>query len=144
MDKIQYVGEALWIGYLCKAFIIGGFVAALLSAVSYTFSSWGSSTQAPAWKRLGNIGFAVHALLIISLLGLMFYAMVQQHYEYSYVFDHVSGDLPMKYILSAFWEGQEGSFLLWMFWHLVIGAVIIAINDQFKLEVMAEIGRAHV
>lgn len=144
MDKIQYVGEALWIGYLCKAFIIGGFVAALFSAVSYTISSLGRDDQAQSWKRLGNIGFAVHALLIISLLGLMFYAMVNQHYEYSYVFDHVSGDLPMKYILSAFWEGQEGSFLLWMFWHLVIGAVIISINDPFKLEVMAVIMVAEI
>lgn len=50
MDKIQYVGEALWIGYLCKAFIIGGFVAALLSAVSYTFSSWEAQLRHPHGK----------------------------------------------------------------------------------------------
>lgn len=144
MDKIQYVGEALWIGHLCKAFILGGFAAALFSTFSYVLASVGKPQSAPSWKRLGNIGFGIHALLIVSLLGLMFYAMVKQHYEYSYVFDHVSGDLPMKYILSAFWEGQEGSFLLWMFWHLVIGAVLIRINDEFNTEVMAVVMLAEV
>lgn len=137
MDKIQYVGEALWIGYLCKAFILGGFVTSVLSLFSYAFASFGPSTSSINWKKLGLVSFGIHAALILSLLGLMFYAMTHQHYEYSYVFDHVSGELPMKYILSAFWEGQEGSFLLWMFWNLVIGTVLIRINDEFNVEVMA-------
>ena len=137
MDKIQYVGEALWIGYLCKAFILGGFITALLSLFSFSYASFAGVTKADGWRRLGKLSFMLHAALILSLLGLMFYTMTHQHYEYSYVFDHVSGELPMKYILSAFWEGQEGSFLLWMFWNLVIGGVLIKINDEFNTEVMA-------
>lgn len=30
----------------------------------------------------------------------------------------------MKYILSCFWEGQEGSFLLWTFWNVVLGLIL--------------------
>jgi len=50
--------------------------------------------------------------------------MSQFYYEYQYVQAHVSDDLPMRYILSAFWEGQEGSFMLWMMWHAVLGTFI--------------------
>ena len=30
----------------------------------------------------------------------------------------------MRFIFSAFWGGQEGGFLLWMFWHNVLGLVL--------------------
>jgi cytochrome c-type biogenesis protein CcmF len=145
MDKIQYVGEALWIGHLCKAFIFGSFIAALLSFTSYAISTYrrGSSDH-DSWKSIGKTAFWIHGLAIISLLATMFYAMVTHHYEYSYVFDHVSGELPMKYILSAFWEGQEGSFLLWMFWHVVIGFILIRNNDNWHAPVLAIVALAEV
>ena len=136
MDKIQYVGEALWIGYLCKAFILGGL------SLPYFRSLVSAMLHLPELPKLmvgegwGKLSFMLHAALILSLLGLMFYTMTHQHYEYSYVFDHVSGELPMKYILSAFWKDRR-KFLLWMFWNLVIGGVLIKINDEFNTEVMA-------
>ena len=51
--------------------------------------------------------------------------MINQHFEYEYVWSHVSSDLPFRYIFSAFWEGQEGSFLLWMFWNVVLGFILM-------------------
>lgn len=44
--------------------------------------------------------------------------------------------MKMKYILSCFWEGQEGSFLLWTFWHMVIGNVLIKTSKNFEAPVM--------
>ena len=61
-------------------------------------------------------------------------------YEYSYVFDHCSDDLPMKYIFSAFWEGQEGSFLLWMFWHSILGFVVLKTGKKWESSVMMFVG----
>jgi len=63
--------------------------------------------------------------------------MGHRWYEYSYVFEHVNDMLDMRYILSAFWEGQEGSFLLWMFWHAVLGAVITSKRHSWSGPVMA-------
>ena len=145
MENIQYAGEALWIGQICKAFLFSGFVSAMLSVISYILAvqQKGASTEG-SWKQMGKLAFMVHGVSILSLLAMMFYAMVNHHYEYVYVFDHVSGDLPMKYILSAFWEGQEGSFLLWMFWHIVIGFVLVKKDDQWHSAVMAMIALAEV
>ncbi len=145
MDKIQYVGEALWIGHVCKALIFAGFVSALLALVSYTISTIKRDTEEElSWKNIGKVAYWIHGGAILLLLVLMFYSMVNHHYEYSYVFDHVSKELPMKYILSAFWEGQEGSFLLWMFWHIIIGFVLIRNNDKWHAPVLAMIALVEV
>jgi cytochrome c-type biogenesis protein CcmF len=58
-------------------------------------------------------------------------------YEYSYAIQHVSDDLSMKYILSAFWEGQEGSFLLWMFWNVILGLVILRFQKNWSAPILA-------
>lgn len=63
--------------------------------------------------------------------------MVQQRFEYQYVWAHVSEDLPFKYIFSAFWEGQEGSFLLWMFWHIVLGMVLMFKAGEWEASTLA-------
>ena len=63
--------------------------------------------------------------------------MINQRYEYQYVWSHVSEDLPFKYIFSAFWEGQEGSFLLWMFWHVVLGFVLMYFAKKWEGPTMA-------
>ncbi len=66
--------------------------------------------------------------------------MISQMYEYVYVFEHVSPDLPMQYIFSAFWEGQEGSFLLWMFWHIILGTILIFKAGKWESSVLMFLG----
>jgi cytochrome c-type biogenesis protein CcmF len=145
MEKIQYVGEALWIGHLCKAMIFGAFISACLAAVAYFFSTQNrENPEGESWKKIGRVAYWIHGGSILTLLATMFYAMKTHHYEYNYVFEHVSKELPLKYILSAFWEGQEGSFLLWMFWHIVIGFYFIKKNDQWHAPVMAVMALAEV
>jgi cytochrome c-type biogenesis protein CcmF len=36
----------------------------------------------------------------------------------------------------AFWEGQEGSFLLWMFWHVMLGIAVILFAKNWTSGVM--------
>ncbi len=137
MGKTIYVGESLWIGQLGHFFIILGFVSAVLAALFWFFSV--KNRQLPesdSWNRLGRISFISHGVSVISLIALLFYAMYNHHYEYSYVYDHVSDDLPLKYILSAFWEGQEGSFLLWMFWHVILGFILIRVAGKWEASVL--------
>ncbi|MCK6649821.1 MAG: cytochrome c biogenesis protein CcsA [Bacteroidia bacterium] len=45
----------------------------------------------------------------------------------------------MRYILSCFWEGQEGSFLLWTFWHVFIGLILQRSAKNFEAPVMTVI-----
>ncbi len=127
MKEINYIGETLWIGNIGQFLIVLSFVSVLFSCLCYYFSvrSKSSGTLRDSWAKLGRYGFWVHSISLLTIISLIFYAMVTHRYEYAYVFDHVSDDLPKRYILSAFWEGQEGSFMLWMFWHVVLGFILI-------------------
>src|SRR6187431_2583336 len=134
MQDIQYIGEHLLPGRLGHFFILLALVSALLSIFTYR-----KTTLQPEDKsllRLSRISWGIHAVSILSVIGLIFYMMISQMYEYDYVWHHVSDDLPMKYIFSAFWEGQEGSFLLWMFWHVVLGTVVVFTAKRWEPGVM--------
>lgn len=143
MSEIKYIGEHLWVGQLGHILILTSFVAALLSAVAYFFSVKNQDhPDAVSWAKIGRISFYTHGGTLFCLIGLIFYAMYHHMYEYSYVFDHVSEDLPLKYILSAFWEGQEGSFMLWMFWHSILGFILIKTTSKLESPVLFTIAVA--
>ncbi|HJW28310.1 MAG TPA: cytochrome c biogenesis protein CcsA, partial [Saprospiraceae bacterium] len=134
MQDIQYIGEHTLPGHLGHFFVVTALVSALLA-----FLSFRKSTLLPddkTWLRFSRFSWAVHALSIFAVIGLIFYIMVNQMYEYKYAWDHTSNDLPFKYIFSAFWEGQEGSFLLWMFWHVMLGIAVIFTAKKWESGVM--------
>jgi cytochrome c-type biogenesis protein CcmF len=138
MQSVQYIGEQLLPGRIGHFAIILGFVAALLSAGAYFMAVQRRSLpEAAGWLKIGRGAFTVHGLGILSTIGIIFYLMVQQRYEYQYVWAHVSEELPFKYIFSAFWEGQEGSFLLWMFWHIVLGMVLMFRGREWEASTLA-------
>jgi cytochrome c-type biogenesis protein CcmF len=47
--------------------------------------------------------------------------------------------LPFKYLLSCFWEGQEGSFLLWLIWHGLLGCIVAVNAKKWEAPVMATV-----
>ncbi|WP_235295716.1 cytochrome c biogenesis protein CcsA [Portibacter marinus] len=145
MEEIQYFGEHLWPKNIGHFLIILGFVSALFSAYSFFKSTnerlktgdESEDSESEAWKRLGRLGFAFHGLSVFGIITIIFYIMVNQFYEYAYVSQHVNDFLPMKYITSAFWEGQEGSFLLWMFWHIILGFVVMVYGKKWEAPVLS-------
>lgn len=126
MLEIQYIGEHLLPGQLGHGAVLMGFMAALLSAFGYFMATQRrGQNDFVGWRNIGRLSYFVHGLSVFAVIGLIFFMMINQYYEYHYVWSHVSEDLPFRYIFSAFWEGQEGSFLLWMFWHVVLGWILI-------------------
>ncbi|MAT53443.1 MAG: cytochrome c assembly protein [Saprospirales bacterium] len=143
MEQIQYIGEHLWPGRIGHFCIVLGFVAAILSAVAYAMGTR-NDAAGKGWLRMGRTAFIVHGISILTVMGTILWAMINQYFEYQYVWQHVSEDLPMKYIFSAFWEGQEGSFMLWMFWHIILGFVLIWRAGKWEAPVIAVIAAVEV
>lgn len=119
MNEIQYIGERLWAGHLGNAFVVLSFVAALLSFVSYYFSYNNQS-----YIKLARVAFNIHGFSVLGIAGTLFFMLFNHFFEYQYVWQHSNTSMDMKYILSCFWEGQEGSFLLWTFWNIVLGWIL--------------------
>ncbi len=135
---MEYIGEHLLPGQIGRFLLLLGFVASIVAMVSYFFATQRrGSTEFAGLRRIGRISYWLHGLCFLGVIGILFYIMINQYYEYQYVQRHVNADLPMKYIFSAFWEGQEGSFLLWMFWHIVLGFILIKTAKEWESPVMS-------
>jgi cytochrome c-type biogenesis protein CcmF len=65
--------------------------------------------------KLARSAYLVQTFSIVGVSLAMFYLIVNHCFEYSYIYQHSSSLMPAKYIISSFWAGQEGSFLLWAF-----------------------------
>lgn len=123
------------IGHLA---VIVSFVTSLLAALGYWYATNATiEDQQKPWKLLGRAAFAVHGLAVLTIVGSLFYIIYQHYYEYNYAWSHSSNALPTHYMISCFWEGQEGSFLLWIFWHVILGAILVGTNKRWETPVMA-------
>ncbi len=146
MEEIQYIGEHLWPRSIGHFALLTAFVTGLLCTFAY-FKSTQLREQvlrARAWRQVARASFAVHGLGVFTVMGTIFYVMINRLYEYQYAQAHVSDDLPFRYIFSAFWEGQEGSFLLWMFWHVFLGAGLIFTARKWESPVMTTLASVQV
>lgn len=132
---MTYQGESLLPGNIGYFFVTLSFTMALLSLVAYFMYARSREAQV-SWRNLGRVAFGIHGLAIIGVMVTMFYLIYNHMFEYQYVWSHSSTTLPTKYMISCFWEGQEGSFLLWSFWHIALGAVLIGVARKWEASVM--------
>ncbi|MBL4625407.1 MAG: cytochrome c biogenesis protein CcsA, partial [Flavobacteriales bacterium] len=132
---MEYIGEHLWAGQLGNLFVIVSFVAVVLSTFSY-FKSAGDSEHSESWKNLGKLSFRVHSIAVLGIVGMLFFMLINNYFEYHYIWHHSSKALPLRYVFSAFWEGQEGSFILWSFWHVILGNLLIRSAKNWESTVM--------
>ncbi len=133
MSPIQYLGEHRWIGYVLHAAVIIGFLASINACIAYFRAA---KLEDQSWKSYARWSFLTQSVMVWITIGLLFYAMLNHYYEYEYVRHHISDDLAFKYVFAAFWEGQEGSFLLWMFWNVALGLILIKTSGQWELPAM--------
>ncbi len=119
-------------GQLGHAFVIAAFITSLLAVYAY----FKGRHQDKQWSSFGSKIFYIHSFAVIGIIGTLFYLISNHFFEYHYVFSHSSVLLPVYYQISCFWEGQEGSFLLWMFWNAVLGIILINTNTFWKAPVM--------
>lgn len=133
-EQITYIGERLWAGHAGNLFIVLSLVASLLAAFSYWYAE---RTKEEGWLKLGRLAFRLHAAGVFGVVLVLFWMLLNHYYEYSYVWQHSNNVMPKRYILSCFWEGQEGSFLLWTIWHALIGLVLQRTAKNYEAGVMS-------
>ena len=73
------------------------------------------------WARLCTWLSAVAAVLASTCLMMLIFG---NHFDIAYVASYSSRELPDIYKFSAFWAGQQGSFLLWLLIHAVVGCIL--------------------
>ena len=123
------------IGQVGHALIIVSFVTALLATYAFYRSSQEESLVND-WRQAARTLFILHLVAVIAVATTLYIIIYNHYFEYHYAFTHASKALPIAYIVSCFWEGQEGSFLLWIFWQALLGVLLMYRNPKWASPVM--------
>ena len=133
--EIQYIGEHILPGKIGNIFVILSFTFSLLASIAYFIAAQKNDNS--SWLSLGRFGFSIHSVSVFGIVATLFYMLINEMYEYHYVWQHSNSEMPIRYIFSCFWEGQEGSFLLWTFWHVLLGLLLICTSKKWEAPTMA-------
>lgn len=133
-NAIEYIGEHIWAGKLGNGFVVLSFVAAFISSLAFFLAKNNSD-----YLKFARLFFKIHGVAVLGIAVTLFYMLFNHFFEYQYVYQHSSKSMDMKYIMSCFWEGQEGSFLLWTFWNVVLGLLLNRVlkNTEWEAPTLA-------
>ena len=141
----EYNGEHLLIGQIGMFLSLLAFFAALVAAYA-NFKAAGAPDpiQEKPWQRLARTSFILNVVSVIGLFLTLYLIIYNHYFEYKYAHQHSKRSLDVQYLLSCFWEGQEGSFMLWAFWNAVLGVLLIRWSKKWEFPVMAIMSMAQV
>ncbi len=127
----------LFIGNLGHLFVIISFVLSIAAAYSYFKATKKTDPEIQkGWTINGRMLFYLHSVFVVGIIIVLFLIIYNNRFEYHYAYSHASKYLPVHYMISCFWEGQEGSFLLWIFWNCVLGIILIQTNKRWEAPIM--------
>jgi len=110
---------------LGRAALILTFGLALYAALAGGLAAFQGRRRLHESARNALLGaFAATAVAAFVLL----HALDARDFTYTYVAEHSSRKLPFPYSYTAFWGGQEGSLLLWLFVLTGLGSLAVVLN----------------
>jgi len=124
-------------GIVGHLLILSAFVSSILSIFAFYQAAQNESYQ-QEFFRLGKVLWTVMTICLFSAWLLLVVLIATHQFQYNYVWAHSSRDLPFHFLFSASWEGQEGSFLLWIIMNCLMGLALIRwATPSYKAPVMA-------
>ncbi len=126
----------LGIGNAGHIFVIISFVASILATFAYGKAALNNEIGKDPWVSFGRKVFIAHGIAVISTAVTLFLIIYNHNFEYHYAWSHSSINLSVEYMIACFWEGQEGSFLIWTLWNALLGFVLIGTNKKWEAPVM--------
>lgn len=142
---MDYIGEHLWPGQLGHFLVVLSLVASLVATIAYFKATTAKLEElAISWKRIARTAFILDLVSVIATFLLIFFVFYNHYFEYYYAWNHSDKSLKLGYLVSSIWEGQEGSFLLWAFWHGVLGCMVMRVSKKWEAPVLTVVSFAQV
>jgi cytochrome c-type biogenesis protein CcmF len=104
------------------------FAALCASTFSYVQSIRGHEKARAQARQF----FALAVFAVLAASAILLYLILTHRFGIHYVFSYSDRSLPTGYLISTFWAGQEGSFLLWLFWGMLIGLPLIRYARHYE------------
>ena len=101
-------------------------------------------TASPQALRIARGAFFVSAFLTVVSAGALLFLILSHQFQYSYVWNFSSRDLPFPLLVSTFYAGQEGSFHLWGLYAAALGVLLIRFSGKrgYEAAVMVTVAAA--
>lgn len=112
---------------LWAAFLLG-----LASAVAFLAVARGKES----WRRVARQTYVLMTAAVVVASALLMYLLVTHDYRLFYITAYSDNALPLHFLISSFWAGQEGSFLLWVFWGALLGLPLMRWARHYESRVM--------
>lgn len=130
-----YHGEHLLPGIIGQVMIWTSFASLVFSAVLF-MPLFGKSNNVSKFRSIAHYLYLLHFIALMGAMAMLYYIIGRHYFEYSYVWQYSSVDMPLKFLVSCFWAGQEGSFLLWAFFQGLLGILLLYSSGEWKNRVM--------
>ena len=115
-------------------FLSGAFLASIAAMVLYALAAYKDNQK---FETLSNWLWIAKGLFLTISSAALIYLLMTHQFQYYYVWNYTSLDLETKYLFSAFYGGQEGSFMLWILCSFVVGLGLIKwTRKPYKAPVM--------
>jgi len=92
----------------------------IFSMVMYFFTYRGAKNT----LNIARMSYHAMAMFVIVASAFLMYLIITHQYQYEYVYSYSNDDLPFGFLLSTFWAGQQGSFMLWLLVTALIGVFL--------------------
>lgn len=144
--NIHAIGQNMLFGKVGHFLVILAFATSLAACLAYLFATIyrNDTKKSYNWVGFGRMMYILHAVSVFGIVATFLFIIHNHYFEYKYVWEHTSKSLPTYYQFSAMWSGQEGSTLLWMFWHGVLGCVLIFKAKEWESPVLSIVALAQV
>lgn len=108
-------------------FVKLAFVTCLVSIVSYYHYHRRQDTRA---LKYGRMFFHATVVSVMLAAAILLYLILTHQFQYSYIWSYSSIDLSTPLLISTFYAGQEGSFMLWTLYTSLIGIILIRYSSK--------------
>lgn len=95
-------------------------VFSIISMVMYYLNFKGYSNTI----SYARIFYHLTSIFVIVASTFLWYYLLTHQYQYKYVFSYSNNSLTTGLLLSSFWGGQEGSFMLWILLTVIVGIIL--------------------
>lgn len=107
-------------------FLTAGLLAGVFTVVMYYLTYKGYKNTI----TLARIGYHATSIMILAASALLLYAILTHQYQYKYVYNYSSSGMATGMLMATFWAGQEGSFMLWIFFTAVVGLILLEYTSK--------------
>ncbi len=110
-------------------------IAFALGLVS-TFGYARSLDEDSPLRAMARQSYVLMTAAVVLASSLLMYLLITHDYRLTYVYAYSDNSLSLRYLVSSFWGGQEGSFLLWVFAGVILGLPLYRLSKTYESRVM--------